>query len=316
MDADRQWILEALQRNGGSWDAWSQKLKPFLDEIKAKVDAAPEHRLVQGNYTIIGEPPTADPSTFVHITDIRAVPRLVAFRDELRKRGIDLIAVPVPHKHSFTCRKFSDKAPADGIVKPQYLHFILELLDHDVEVLNITRALLESEAKNEFPFYFNYANDHHWADGGRIVGARLVAQRLKRYGFAAHFTDAALEIKTVLKQRNIVDLNDSFARNREYPCTQVWVDGKPVISETNPSLKTPVVLIGDSMLDEFTWDAGLDFTAYLAWQARIFPVRVNAWMNLHTDPADIIMNRLAKAPGIPGIIEGRRVLVFVFWMGY
>jgi hypothetical protein len=338
MEAERKWILAALERNGGTWEAWAQKLKPFIDDVNAKLRAAPVQtfttgsppdqkpaplRLLVRDGYMLGQdaithyPPVWEASATSPASGI--VPGLKVFRDELARRGIDLILLPVPTKESFCSRKFSDLAPADGIVSPQLLRHYLELMDNDIEVINLTRGMLESDAKNEFPCYYNWTMDHHWADGGRIVGARIVAERLKRYNFPPQFAEADIAVNAAPGK---VGSHINYAWDKTFPTVTVGIKGQPADfnywhAAPDGVKKSPIAVMGDSMVQEkCSTLGGTRFDHYLAWQTRVAPAVLTARIGQGNTT---MMNGLVKAQGIggdgvPAFLDGRRVLIFIFFV--
>jgi hypothetical protein len=337
MEAERKWILAALERNGGTWEAWAQKLKPFIDDVNAKLRAAPVQTfttgsppdqkpaplrlLVRDGYMLGQDAITHYPPVWEAIATSPAsgiVPGLKVFRDELALRGIDLILLPVPTKESFCSRKFSDLAPADGIVSPQLLRHYLELMDNDIEVINLTRGMLESDAKSEFPCYYNWTMDHHWADGGRIVGARLVAERLNRYDFPKQFAEADIAVNTAPGK---VGSHINYAWDKTFPTVMIGIKGQPADfnywhAAPDGVKKSPIAVMGDSMVQEkCSTLGGTRFDHYLAWQTRVAPAVLTARIDQGNTT---MMNGLVKAQGIggdgvPAFLDGRRVLIFIFF---
>ncbi|MFN7974870.1 MAG: hypothetical protein U0166_21375 [Acidobacteriota bacterium] len=104
---------------------------------------------------------------------------LIAFRDVLKKRGTDLIVLPVPNAQMVYAHRLFPGMPADRDTWPAYTKGLLELCDHDVEVLDVLDAFRAHDG--EEPLMMRY--DNHWATTGREIAASLLAARLKRYAF-------------------------------------------------------------------------------------------------------------------------------------
>jgi hypothetical protein len=192
-------------------------------------------------------------------------------------------------------------------------------MDNDIEVINLTRGMLESDAKNEFPCYYNWTMDHHWADGGRIVGARIVAERLKRYNFPPQFAEADIAVNTAPGK---VGSHINYAWDKTFPTVTVGIKGQPADfnywhAAPDGVKKSPIAVMGDSMVQEkCSTLGGTRFDHYLAWQTRVAPAVLTARIGQGNTT---MMNGLVKAQGIggdgvPAFLDGRRVLIFIFFV--
>jgi hypothetical protein len=192
---------------GGDWRKWQQDTEPYRAALKAKIEALqavalrvmkphPALRVSDdpkvGYVTLAGrnEFPLFEcgaqeslnyiynPKTLDEFLRQRPV---VAANCWLRKRGIDLVFVPVPRMAEVYVEQFFEPCPADGIVAPHIRRVLLDLLKEDVEVVD-GFALFRPVRKPDPEYLFNPA-DSHWAPRGMRVMARELADRLQRYDF-------------------------------------------------------------------------------------------------------------------------------------
>jgi hypothetical protein len=113
----------------------------------------------------------------------------------LKRRGIDVIFVPVPKMTEVYPEYFADHCPADHIVAPHLRHILEELLDEDVEVVDLLPAFLQERDTAPEPLY--QPADPHWSARAQEIGARAIAERLKRYDFVAKALASPPLFKTI-----------------------------------------------------------------------------------------------------------------------
>jgi hypothetical protein len=185
---------------GGDWDRWQRETAPYRAALKAKidnptpVDLAKEPWLKGMERVLEGKKgfPLLEVKPLGNLLYLYDDAGLDAFRKErpvvaahrwLRERGIDLIFVPVPKMTEVYVDQFVDPCPPDRIVGPHVRRTLLELLDDGVEVVD-GLPLFRREPVTEPEYLYNTA-DTHWAPRGMRVMARVVADRIRRYGFGA-----------------------------------------------------------------------------------------------------------------------------------
>lgn len=238
--------LAALQANGGSWDAWSDRIAPFIIEIGDKVRKA-GGSLAQGGayFERLHWKQYYELSRLADEGKPGPVKMLEQLNRELRARGIDLIVVPFPYKEEVHAEVFTANAPADGICEPWRQKFILQLLERDIEVVDLVPAL--RAARGRFPLLFYDAHDNHPALGAIQVAAEQIAQRLERYELAARRSGASPTFQTReaawVASKEAEDLG--FTPGRSYPCLQV-LDAQGREIQITQDRDSAVVIMGDS----------------------------------------------------------------------
>jgi hypothetical protein len=242
---DKDTILAALKANGGSWDAWLERISPFVIDIHNKAKAAGGALKKDGAYferlrwkrylAVTRQADEGKPGP---------VKMLDHLNRELRSRGIDLIVVPFPYKEEVHADVFSSLAPADGWFEPLREKFILQLLERDIEVIQLIPPL--REARKKYPFVFYDAHDNHPAHGAIITAAEQIAQRLQRYDLAARRKGPPLSFQIrEVEWVSAPGTQGGFIPGSRYPHTQVLdAQGLPIV--TTQGLDSAVVLMGDS----------------------------------------------------------------------
>jgi hypothetical protein len=191
---------ECQRAAGGDWDKWQRDTAAYRADLHAKIDALkelPQFRDAIGDIAYealegldsfplfeIGSRRYLsylyDPSRLEQFRRDRAV---VAVRQWLRDRGIDLIFVPIPKMTDVYIEHFLDPCPKDGIIAPHVRRTLLELLKEDVEVVD-GRTLFRSVRDTDSEYLYN-ASDDHWAPRAMRVMAKEIADRIQRYKFGA-----------------------------------------------------------------------------------------------------------------------------------
>ena len=154
------------------------------------------------------------------------LPALKAFNDELAKRGIKLIVVPVPPKLAVEPCAPLQRGEAMIYLRP----FYQELRAQGIDVLDLSETYL---AKPNEHFYCR--TDAHWNPVGIGAAAEELAKRIDLRG-AAEFPEAASELG--ISGDLAKSLNPKQPEQEQIAFTAV---GGKTVEETSP-----VLLIGDS----------------------------------------------------------------------
>lgn len=191
---------ECQRAAGGDWDAWQLQTAPYRAALRARLDAlktypAGRSHHLESQYEALegsNQFPLFEVAARTHLNYLYDERALDGFRREravlaahrwLRRRGIDLIFVPVPKMTEVYVEHFLDPCPADGVIAPHVRHTLLELLEADIEVVDGLR--LFRQVRQPDPEYLYNTADTHWAPRGMRVMAREVADRIARYDFGA-----------------------------------------------------------------------------------------------------------------------------------
>ncbi len=188
---------------------------------------------------------------------------LTVFSRKLQERGIDLIVVPVPNNQMvYSMRLFKDLTPRHT-VWPAYVEGMIKLLDNDVEVLDLSEPFRAYEGKG----YVKHPFDHHWGSAGRQLAARLLAERLQRYGFvreaAPQRSRFTTETGTHWPPTSLVDQNkltEAEKKQLRLPADEEVVRVR--YTGGQPDGNSPILVIGDSNVidrtDSVPGDSGVD----------------------------------------------------------
>jgi hypothetical protein len=276
---DANAILAECQRAaGGDWDKWQRESASYRTALLAKIEALKERPPADEDGPAVRNEPLEGQNGFplfelgsrfyldylydpAILDRFRRERQVVAARNWLHERGIDLIFVPIPKMTEIYIDKFLDPCPSDGIIAPHVRHTLLELLQEDVEVVDaftVFRARRDADVE----YLYNTA-DGHWAPRGMRIMAKEIADRIERYNFGKR---ARYGLPLVRGAPGRYEFRDVFGSYKNYgrevlspeqakraaavqTTTQVEVrmqDGK----RPPPDPASPVVVIGHS----FAWN--------------------------------------------------------------
>jgi hypothetical protein len=181
-----------------------------------------------------------------------AIRSLRAFQEELRSRGTELIVLPVPDHAMVYGHHILTNAPPELEFLPGYTEILLALLEADIEVVDVLDAFRQQAARDlqrPEPVPVMRYDDHHWASGGMGLAAELLAERLRRYPWAASLPPGTGHFS----------LRPAAPWDGRIPALEVVYDG-PLPEAENTIRKAageelawsewphPILLMGDSMI--------------------------------------------------------------------
>ncbi len=238
-----------------------EALHKRLQEIVAQNGWVPELQMVFGIRNV--EPMIAKDETLPE----NFVECIVQLKRDLEKRGVDLIYMPLAASPTIYGHELVEGIDAHHEYHPGWTKMLLELLENDIEVID---PLEEFRAQSNADLIVNWPNDFHTGDGGRLIAAQMLADRLQRYEFARewrqHIPEWEMERQTVASHASRISVvNKRSGHAKTYPGAPKLLRGKrkfDIIQSVKPPKtgqdlrKTEVVLIGDSQLHSAVYGAG------------------------------------------------------------
>lgn len=297
---DLEKINDLLVKNGGDWDKWYETLKSFREEY-ARQQKAKAQKWIGNSYFSAGYVP----ENRVYSQDF--IKSVVAFRNYLAQRNVDLILVRVPTKGEIVADLFAP-LPAGQPTNPYLLRMYKELLEADVEIITdiIPKA---KEARLSYPLMFWYQDflEIHPAEGISWVVAEELAKRTSRYSKISSMTKKNLLLKQASQPTydfKWPEGNKNF--NSEYYVQFTTVNdekGAPLSLKQNTN--SPVVVLGSSYLAFPSLYKGGSIPHYFAFKAGIVPDI------LHRSGADRTIPRSIAREG-DEFLNNRVVCLFPF----
>ena len=261
-------INKLLAEHGGNWDDWQDSLQNFRDLYDKQFEAK-THMWVGDSFFSAGYL-----YHFSSIYNAKFVRSVIAFKNYLAARNVDLILVRVPTKGEVVADLFAP-LPPDRINNPYLLRMYKELLEADVEIITdvIPRAR-ESRLKYPLMYWYQDFPEVEPAEGIAWVVAEEFAKRLNRYE----------RIRNTPKKT--YTLREVSGANHEY---MRWPEGNPkfdpaeqvrfasVTNSDGSVLKltqgadSPVLVVGSSFIGFPSIDKGGSIPPYLAYLTGIAP---------------------------------------------
>ena len=108
---------------------------------------------------------------------------IVAFRDDLARRGIELLVMPAPNKASVYPEKLAARAvDRTEPVNTMTRDVLARLREAGVEVLDLFELYEQAKQAPDAPAYY-LAQDSHWSPEGMRLAAEAAAHRLVDLGW-------------------------------------------------------------------------------------------------------------------------------------
>lgn len=248
-------------------------------------------------------------------TDVsQVVAAVVSFRDQLLKRGIQLLVLPAPGKASLYPQMLTRRAEDLGRPFPTHTREVIaELGKAGVAVVDLFQTYTQAQAEptEEFPTPFYLAQDTHWSPSGMRLAAHTVAQEILHRGWIEP-GEGKFERRPVALARHgdlleMVDLpplTRSFAPE-DLRCGQI-VDRKTgELYASSPD--SDILVLGDSFLRIYESDepGSAGFTAHLAYELQQPLTSVISDGGAST----LVRQRLKRTPAL---LQGKKIVVWEF----
>jgi len=278
MRHDLEQINKLLAEHGGDWDKWYGSLEEFRTKYNRQFEAKAE-RWIRDSFFSAGK--------IAHgkVYSPEFVKSVIAFKNYLSKRNVDLIIVRFPYKGEVVDDLFAP-LPSDQISNPYLLRMYKELLEGDVEVVTdiLPRA---KDARLKYPLMYWYQDfiEPHPAEGMVWVMAEALSQRLNRYEKIRSAKKEGFKIK----QASASTMSRPASKFAVWPNNVFWPAGNPkfnpeeyaqfrAITTSNGNtlaakqgLDSPVLVIGSSFVRYPSSELGASLTTYLAYLTGIVP---------------------------------------------
>jgi len=235
---------------------------------------------------------------------------VLAFRDDLAKRGIKLLVMPAPNKASVYPAMLAARAARVEIVNAGTRGILAELTAAGVEVLDLFELYDQAARKAGSPKHY-LAQDSHWSPEGMGVAAGAAARRLLDAGWVqkggAPYETRPMSVERygdVLQMIRVPQVERLF-EPQKIDCEQV-IDvgtGKPYADDPN----SPVLVLGDSFLRIYERDEPTSggFVAHMAKELGFGLTSIISDGGAST----LVRQQLA---GKPSLLKGKKVVLWEF----
>jgi hypothetical protein len=235
---------------------------------------------------------------------------IVDFRDQLARRGIHLLVMPVPGKPTVYPDRLTSRANGEKRLHSHTLELLAALRQAGIETPDLFDLFAGLREKPELePWYLR--RDTHWSGGGARLAAEVIAQRIRALGWVELGDIPYRERDVVVKRRSdiahmirVPDIESQYPDERVL-CRQVVRADTGELYRDSPD--SPVLVLGDSFLRMYQTDAPRDagFIAHLARELR----RPLASVVNDGGASTLVRQELHRRPEL---LAGKRVVIWEF----
>ena len=174
------------------------------------------------------------------------IPAIVDFQQQLKKRGIDLLVLPVPSKATVYPEKLLPNVDFHSENAAPFLdRFYGELRSRGIEVLDLMPIFVQNRATERGPVYCK--SDSHWSGFGCVLAAQMIADKVRQKFATQPHKNYASEWKEVTIKGDLVDLLGEKTKKPGLEKIAVRsISEKETGGPVNPDPKSPLLVLGDS----------------------------------------------------------------------
>jgi len=226
------------------------------------------------------------------------IPAIVDFHEQLKKRGIDLLLMPVPPKAAIYPEKILPEVDLHGETAAPYLaRFYDELRKREIDVVDLSSVFLQNRANEHGPVFCK--TDTHWSGLGCVPAAQTIKEKIQEKLAGQPRKDYAAEWKEVTIKGDLGDLAGSNTKKPEPEKIAVrMISDKETGAAVNPDPNSPLLIIGDShtlvfhdflaeksgLLDQLAYETGFAPDLIGTRGSGATSVRVSLYRRARKDP--------------------------------
>lgn len=174
------------------------------------------------------------------------IPAIVDFHEQLKKRGIDLLLMPVPPKAAIYPEKILPDVDLHGETAAPYLaRFYDELRKREIDVVDLSPVFLQNRSSEHSPVYCK--TDTHWSGLGCVLAAQTIKDKIHDKLAGQPRKDYAAEWKETTIKGDLGDLAGSNIKKPEPEKIAIrTISDKQTGAAITPDANSPLLVIGDS----------------------------------------------------------------------
>ena len=174
------------------------------------------------------------------------IPAIVDFNNELKRRGIDLLLMPVPPKAAIYPEKILPDVDLHGETATPYLaRFYDELRKREIDVVDLSPVFLQNRASEHGPVFCK--TDTHWSGFGCVLAAQTIKGKIHEKLGGQPRKDYAAEWKETTIKGDLGDLAGANIKKPEPEKIAIrTISDKATGAAVNPDPNSPLLIIGDS----------------------------------------------------------------------
>ena len=174
------------------------------------------------------------------------IPAIVDFHEQLKKRGIDLLLMPVPPKAAIYPEKILTEVDLHGETAAPFLaRFYDELRGRGIDVVDLAPVFLQNRASEHGPVFCK--TDSHWSGFGCVLAAQTITEKIHEKLAGQPKKNYAAEWKETTIKGDLGDLPGLNTKKPEPEKIAVrTISDKETGAATIPDPNSPLLIIGDS----------------------------------------------------------------------
>jgi len=226
------------------------------------------------------------------------IPAIVDFHDQLKRRGIELLLVPVPPKAAICPEKLLPDVDLHGETAAPYLaRFYDELRKREIDVVDLAPVFLQNRASEHAPVFCK--TDSHWSGSGCVLAAQTITEKIREKLAGQPRKNYAAEWKETTIKGDLGDLAGSDIKKPEPEKIAIrTISDKETSATINPDPNSPLLIIGDShtlvfhdflaeksgLLDQLAYETGFAPDLIGTRGSGATSVRVSLYRRARKDP--------------------------------
>src|SRR6266481_5455170 len=226
------------------------------------------------------------------------IPAIVDFHDQLKRRGIELMLMPVPLKAVIYPEKILPDVDLHGETAAPYLaRFYDELRKREIDVVDPSPVFLQNRASEHAPVFCK--TDTHWSGFGCVLAAQTIKEKIHEKLAGQPRKNYAAEWKETTIKGDLGDLAGPNTKKPEPEKIAVrTISDKETGAATIPDPNSPLLIIGDShtlvfhdflaeksgLLDQIAYETGFAPDLIGTRGSGATSVRVSLYRRAKKDP--------------------------------
>lgn len=245
----------------GSWVSWERSLQEFRRRLKSLSEELSRQRLefMQGEDTYLFH--RIELKSFGHEReeDLAAIDEVASWSSpyrvvvdtasQLKKRGVDLIFIPIPSRVELYPEKIDSTLKLSAPISPIRKALILKLLEADVEAVDLLPLYRKHKQAHTEPWVEDlyHLDEFHYSAKAIKLTAKFIARRLKDYESIGKASDEmAITLSGEWLEETHGWAQEPELRDRyEWNYSQGTLNGKPL---EMPPGDARILIIGDSFV--------------------------------------------------------------------